>query len=290
MLNIAYRNLKIFMRDKATVFFSFLGVIIVIGLYMMFLKNSLVTSINDHGVADMDILMDNWVMAGVVAITSITTTLGSLGIMVEDRAKKNLKDFNSSPIRRYKVAGGYILSTYAIGVILSIASLIFAEIFIAINGGDLLSITAFMKMLGLILLSVLSSSAMMFLITSIFKSQNAFGAASTIVGTLAGFITGVYIPIGQFPEPVQWVIRVFPPTHAAALMRQVMTEVPIENSFGALPAELKTSVIADFKESMGIFINFGDTTASVLTSILIILGSAAVFYLLAVISMSRKQK
>lgn len=36
MINLAVRNLKIFFRDKSSVFFSFLSVIIIIGLYVLF--------------------------------------------------------------------------------------------------------------------------------------------------------------------------------------------------------------------------------------------------------------
>ena len=37
MLNFTQRNLKVFFRQKSAVFFSLLGVILVIGLYVLFL-------------------------------------------------------------------------------------------------------------------------------------------------------------------------------------------------------------------------------------------------------------
>jgi multidrug/hemolysin transport system permease protein len=64
----------------------------------------------------------------------------------------------------------------------------------------------------------------MYYIVSWFKSINAFSTASSIVGTLIGFITGIYIPIGSVPEAVQMVIKIFPPSHAAVLFRSVMME------------------------------------------------------------------
>ena len=36
MLNFTQRNLKVFFRQKSAVFFSLLGVILVIGLYVLF--------------------------------------------------------------------------------------------------------------------------------------------------------------------------------------------------------------------------------------------------------------
>jgi len=45
MFNLAVRNLKIFFRQKSTVFFSLLGVFVIIGLYVLFLVNQIVQSI-----------------------------------------------------------------------------------------------------------------------------------------------------------------------------------------------------------------------------------------------------
>lgn len=288
MLNIAYRNLKLFVRDKANMFFSFLGVIIIIGLYLLFLGDILIKSFDEIDGAKF--LMDSWVMAGVVAVTSITTTLGAFGIMVEDRHKKLLKDFNAAPLKRYKIAGGYILSTFVIGVASSLLSFIFAEIFIVAKGGEMLTLIPMLKMIGLILLTVLASSAMMYFIVSFFSSNNAFAGASTVIGTLAGFITGVYMPVGQFHESVQMVIKVFPTSHGAALMRQVMTEVPIEQSFSSIPESARTAAIEDFQKLMGVTFHFGDYVMPAGMSILILVATAVIFYILAVLSVSRKRK
>ena len=38
ILNLVKRNLKLYFRDKVSVFFSLLGVFIIIGLYVIFLE------------------------------------------------------------------------------------------------------------------------------------------------------------------------------------------------------------------------------------------------------------
>lgn len=43
----------------------------------------------------------------------------------------------------------------------------------------------------------LSSSSIVFFLTTFLRSQNAFSAASTVIGTLSGFLTGIYVPDGQ---------------------------------------------------------------------------------------------
>ncbi|WNF38318.1 ABC transporter permease [Bacillaceae bacterium IKA-2] len=284
MITIAARNLKLFFRDKTTVFFSLLGVIIIIGLYVLFLGDMLISGMDE--IENARFLLDSWIMAGLLAVTSITTTMGAFGIMVDDRANKIIKDFSSSPIKNRNLAGGYIVSAFVIGVIISLIALVFAEVYIVSNGGQFLSFLALMKVLGLILLSVLSSSSMVFFMVSFFKSQNAFATASTVIGTLIGFLTGIYIPIGSLPDTVQLAIKIFPVSHAGSLFRQVMMAEPMEVAFKDAPTES----IENFNQSMGVVFNFGGYTTTMLTSVVILLATTALFYGLAILNISRKRK
>jgi multidrug/hemolysin transport system permease protein len=68
--------------------------------------------------------------------------------MVDDRVKKISKDFYSSPVKKISLAGGYILSSYIIGVIMSVVALIIAELYIVMSGGEFLSLIAAFKVLG----------------------------------------------------------------------------------------------------------------------------------------------
>ncbi len=43
ILVLTKRNIKIYLRDKAAVFFSFLSIIILLALYFLFLKNAYIT-------------------------------------------------------------------------------------------------------------------------------------------------------------------------------------------------------------------------------------------------------
>jgi len=278
------RNLKIFFRDRTSVFFSLLSAIIIIGLYVLFLGN--VWSGSLQGMPGVRFLMDSWIMAGLLAVTSMTTTMGAFGIMIEDKTRKISKDFYSSPISRSGLTAGYIISSYIIGVIMTLFTLILAEIYILAYGGTLLSIGSLLKMIGLILLSTVTSTSFILFIVSFFKSTNAFATASTIIGTLIGFLTGIYLPIGQLPDAVQFVIKIFPVSHAAALMRQVMMEAPLSYTFAGAPAES----VAQFRQFMGVELVFGDAAVSAFTGIGILVLTAVVFFLLSMLSLSRKSK
>ncbi len=286
MINLIKRNLKLFFRDRVSVFFSLLSVFIIIGLYVLFLGNMMTDNFRDLLGNNTRFTINSWVMAGILSVTSITATMGAFQIMVEDSTKKISKDFLSAPLRRSQLVGGYILSSFIIGVIMSIAALILAEIYIIAGGGELLGLEALLKLLGVMLISVFAGSSMVFFLVSFFKSSSAFATASTIIGTLIGFITGIYIPIGSLPPAIQTVIKIFPISHSAALFRQIMMEAPISESFTNAPAQ----AIAGFKEAMGVVFLFGGKELAPLASLLILAATGIIFLALSIASMSIKKK
>lgn len=284
MTGLISRNLKVFFRDKTSVFFSLLAVFIIIGLYVLFLGDVWVSGF--EGMNGVRYMMNTWIMAGLLAVTSVTTTMGAFGTMIDDKVRKITKDFTSAPIKRSQLAGAYVASSYIIGVIMCIVTLILAVIFIVASGGQAMSLSETLKVLGLILLSTLTNTSLVLFIVSFFKSLNAFATASTIIGTMIGFLTGIYLPIGQLPEAVQWIVKVFPVSHAATLLRQVMMEYPISYTFAGAPAE----TVDGFKEMMGVTLKFGETTIPPLVSIFILIVTALIFFGLSILNLSRKKK
>lgn len=284
MIYFGIRNLKVYFKDKASVFFSLLAVFIIIGLYVLFLGDVMVASLPD--ISGARFLMDSWIMAGMLAAATVTTTMGAFGIMVQDKERKIVKDFAASPVRKSSLMGGYIIGALVIGLVMSLLSLILAELYILSGGGTLLPPIVLLKTLGLLVLNTLCSSSIVLFLVSFFKSNNAFATASTILGTLIGFLTGIYLPIGQLPEAVQLVVKLFPVSHGAALLRQVMMEAPLAASFSGLPAEASAS----FEKAMGVQLFFGDTAVSPLWSIAVLLATALVFYGLSILNLSRKAK
>ena len=284
MISFGIRNLKVFFKDKSSVFFSLLSVFIIIGLYVFFLGDVMVRSL--PGIASARFLMDSWIMAGMLAAATVTTTMGAFGIMVQDKEQKIVKDFAASPVSKSSLVGGYIFGALVVGLIMSLLSFLLAEVYILSGGGRLLSPINALKTLGLIVLNTLCSSSIVLFLISFMKSSNAFATASTILGTLIGFLTGIYLPIGQLPKAVQMVVKVFPVSHGAALLRQVMMEAPLADAFSGVPAE----AVTEFEQAMGVRLFFGDTAAPPLVSILILLATTLVFYGLSILNLSRKTK
>jgi len=164
-------------------------------------------------------------------------------------------------------------------------ALALTELYVVSAGGRLLPAGALLRSLAVLLLAVLCSSAMVFCLVSLFQTSGAFGTASMIVGTMIGFLTGIYIPIGSLPEGVQSVIRLFPPTHAAALLRQIMMEVPMNEVFAGAPP----SVARDFSTKLGVELTFFGEPASAGFSLLFLAVTTLGFLGLAMIIVRHKK-
>ncbi len=285
MIQMTKRGLKIFFKDKGAVFFSLLGVIIIFALFIFFIGDSITKGLDSH-IRYKNYIMNSWVVAGMLASSAITTSMGAYAVMVADREHKCIKDFYSSPLKRRSVVAGYMCTGLIISILMSIITFLFGEAYIVMKGGELVSFMIGLKILGVILLSCFASSAMVCFIISFVKTSNTYTTISIILGTLIGFLIGAYICIGSLPNGVQWVVKCFPCSHAAALFRQLLMADGMSKGFSNLPHALLTG----FKEHVGVNFVYGSWHPKAWFHILVLIGTGVIFYLLAIINMSRKVK
>nr|WP_288712844.1 ABC transporter permease [uncultured Intestinibacter sp.] len=284
MISFVSRNLKVFFRDKTAVFFSLLAVLIVLGLYIFFLGDVWVDSFpNIKGVKN---LMNCWIIAGLIGVTSVTANMGAFGTMIEDKSKNKIKDFYVSPIKKSKIVGGYIISSFIVGSMMSVVTLIISQIYLVYSGVYVLNFKELTEVFLIILMTSLSNSAMILFIVSLFSSEKAFSTASTIIGTLIGFITGIYLPISMLPDSVQIIVKLFPTSHGISILRQIFMKKQMDISFADVP----TNYINEFKESMGVVYYINDKLVSNTTSVFILIASTIIFFFLAVLILYKKKK
>lgn len=260
-----------------------LGVIIIIGLFAAFLGDMMVNyadrEFSDSGV-NVRFLMDSWIMAGVVIVATITTTLASYGIAVTDSTSNIIFDFKVSPIKRSTIVLSYLISAFFVGLIMSLVSLAVGEIYIKLAGGEFLSFLGLLETLGIIVLSVMMNASISFFIISFIRSNNAFGAVSTVFGSVIGFLIGVYIPIGNLPQGLQTVIKFVPYSHPAVLLRQVMMSESVNLDY--MPREFVLFSGIHYEWNGGLMSNFIHIGYISIVTV--------VFFLLGVLTMSRKRK
>jgi len=132
----------------------------------------------------------------------------------------------------------------------------------------------------MIILSTFVSSSFLFFFVSLVKTMNAFSVISTIVGSLIGFLMGIYVPMGSLPPAVQFFIKIFPPSHSASILRQIMVNEAFELQY--VPREVT--------ELLGIHFYFGDTLFPLWASLLVLFATAVLFFGLSVIVTTKRKR
>jgi multidrug/hemolysin transport system permease protein len=288
IFRLASRNIKVFVRNRMSVFFSFLSVIIIIALYALFLGKVQVDAIRSSAgdIKGIRALVDSWIMAGLLSVNAVTIPLGILGTMVFDREYNRFADFLVAPIRRSSVVISYLISAWVIGFFFSLIALVAGELYIVSGGGSILSPLHALEAVAMLALVVISSSSIMYLLASFLKSASAFGTLATLLGTMIGFITGVYVPLGILPEAVQKFVLLVPFSHGAAMLRQVFCDAPLAAVFGGAPG----TAIAAYEKMYGIRLFWGGTEISMQAMIGILAGVAVVFLLLSALKLRSGRK
>jgi len=282
MLIFAKRNLMIFFRDRAAVFFSLLTILIAISIYAFFTRNLMIAGGGDWDGASQ--LMDLWAMSGIVSIMPVTTTMGAFAIMISDRYTKIFKDFYTSPVSRASLTAGYIFSALVIGFVLTVIGLATVAVIVAALGISL-TFSNYLLAVGAIFLTTLAAASMMLFVVSLVESQRAYSSLATLIGTFVGFLTGVYMPVGMFSAAVRTIIGVFPISHAASLLRQIFMQDAINTTFEGAP----DAVVENFRIDMGVFYEIGGMQTNAVFSVAVLVVTTVVFFGLSLVRVSRKK-
>jgi multidrug/hemolysin transport system permease protein len=181
-------------------------------------------------------LVHSWILAGLLSVTTITSVLGGFGGMVVDRERSIIMDFKSSPLKAWVYPFAHIAAAVLIGVIISTIPLIIYPVCIYIITGYALTVTQLLQGFGLVVVSSLVNSFVMGFICSFFGTTGAFASASIVVGTVIGFVNGLYVPVGILNPTVQNVLAAFPSANIAAVFRDVLAGRALDVCFEGVPS------------------------------------------------------
>ena len=256
MLELISRNRKVYTRDRLAFFMSFLSVIILILVYLIFLGQIQIDAIkealnSDTASTDTIQMVNYWLISGLTTIVSMTSTLGAFGVMVSDREKKLSEDFKVSPVSNFKIELSYAIFAILFGIIMTMFSCIFAiGIFNGFSSLLDFSTTDYLSILGIVSMGTVLAATIILPILAFIRTSSAFTTLSTIVGTFIGFISGVYLSIGSVGESLQQVMTWFPLTQVNALLKQILMKDAISKVFDHAPS----TVIMNYKESYGVIL------------------------------------
>jgi multidrug/hemolysin transport system permease protein len=232
ILTLTKRHIKNYLRDKSTVFFSFLSVIILLAIYLLFLGKQYPTL---EGLTNFQQTYFKWgfIMGGVIVVNTINLSLGVIGLYVTDLEQKKLDGFFVSPIKRYKITLSYYLATTLVTLVFTLLMLFFIILYLGISTGVFYSFSSIVTLIGVVTLFVFISSSIMIFLASFLKSANALGAASAIIGTVIGFIAGIYIPLYLLDSFTKNLAAVLPFSHMTLFLRRLLIGSDLLNTIDA---------------------------------------------------------
>lgn len=264
------RNLKTYLRDKGAVFFSLLTMIIVICLMVFFLGDMNIEAITDMlaqlpgrdpsaDEKNANLLVLVWTSAGIVSVNGVMVTMSAYSVMIKDKVTGKLNSIYTAPISRGVIAASYIGAAWVASVIVSSLTLLITEGYGVSQGLEMFSLETHGILLGMIMVNSFVYATMMYLLALISKSEGAWTGIGTVIGTLAGFLGGIYIPIGALAESIGNLMKCTPVLYGTAMFRSVMTEGIMDVTFEGAPDEM----VEEYRLAMGIDLEVFDKTLGI---------------------------
>lgn len=234
------RNLLLFFKDWQSILFSLLTSIIVLILYLLFLKGTFVSAIQSAmeqypGLASMvpqkDIAMfaNLFLLSGILGSAMISVPFSCITVLVKDRANKVDYDILATPMKREQIIFAYFVSAVLTSTLLTDIILAVGLIGIRMQGNMYLNISQVVKAFSIVALGSISASAIFMIIVLFFKTVSACEAFFGILSAASGFVIGAYIPISQFSNEVQTVCNLFPASQITIMLRNILLNGLLEH-------------------------------------------------------------
>lgn len=225
-LSLIMRNTKCYFKDKFMFFMSLITPLILLVLFVTFLKNVYVDSFNgiseEFGITIESRVLNGitgaWLMSSILSVSSVTVAFCSNIIMIEDKMNSAINDFNVSPVKKITVSVSYFISNFFVTFLVMMCVMLIGHIYLAAVGWYIPVGDAFMIIVDCIS-AILFGTLLAGIIESFISTQGGLSAVSTLVSSMYGFICGAYMPLSQFSEGLRNVLALLPGTYSVGIMR-----------------------------------------------------------------------
>lgn len=224
------RNLALFLKNKTTVLLCFISIGIVMGLYVIFLRDFIMQWVEDTGLELIYVkeFTDRLMVSGLLIVLNTTTCFGLMQLSVADAASGVQRDFLVAPVTKFQLEVAYWISSVFISFIYTIITLGGAEIYFIISYGNRISMIALIKSIGTIFFSSVMNSGLLLCIMKFMKDTTSFSTFGNLYGMMCGFLAGSYLPYTMYPEYLRNILFYFPPMQLTSIIRQLYLSVYTE--------------------------------------------------------------
>ena len=240
ILGFIKRNVLLFFKDWQSILFSLLTSIIVLVLYLLFLKGTFVSAIQRAmeqypglysmvSQKDIDMFANLFLLSGILGSAMISVPFSCITVLVKDRANKVDYDILSTPLKRGQIIFAYFVSAVLTSILLNSIILAVGLIGIRMQGNMYLNASQVIKAFSVVALGSISASAIFMIIVLFFKTVSACETFFGILSAASGFVIGAYIPISQFSNEIQTVCNLFPASQITIMLRNILLNGLLEH-------------------------------------------------------------
>lgn len=274
------RNCKLYFRDRGMFFSSLITPIILLVLYVTFLKSvyddSFRSALAAAGATLPDALRDGFVggqlVSSLLAVSCVTVAFCSNLLVIKDRTSGARRDLTMAPISPALLGLGYYLATLASTLLVNLTAAAACLGYLAIVGWYLSAADVALLLLDVVLLTLFGTT-LAACVTAPLTTDGQASAVGTIVSAGYGFICGAYMPISNFGTGLQKVLSFLPGTYGTSLLRN--------HAMGGAFAEMEKQgfpkeVVEAIRDSVDCNLYFFDHQVTNGQMYLILVGSIAV--------------
>ena len=294
---LTIRNMKVYLRDKGAVFFSLLSAFIVICLMVFFLGDMNIDGIveilesfslkeYEENRKNAELFVLSWTCAGILSINAVTVSLAVYSGMIKDRVNGRLNAIYTAPISRLKIALSYIASAWMASVFVCVLTLAITEAYGIVSGMEPYTLMEHIELVAMIMINSFVYAALMYPLSMMAKTEGAWSGFGTVIGTLVGFLGGIYIPIGSLADSISGLMKCTPIIYGTSMFRKVMTKSSLERTFEGIPAD----VVEECSEIMGIQLTVADYTLKLRDEWLILFVCGIIFLVIGMCMLKYEKK
>ena len=253
------RNLLLFFKDWQSILFSLLTSIIVLVLYLLFLKGTFVSAMQSAmeqypglvsmiAEKDIDMFANFLLLTGILGSAMISVPFSCITTLVRDRDNKVDYDILATPLKRGQIIFAYFVSAVLSSTLLNGFILAIGLVGVSLQGDTHLNGIQLVRAFIVVALGSISASAIFMIIVLFFKTVSACEAFFGILSAASGFVIGAYIPISQFSNGVQTVCNLFPASQITIMLRNILLNGLLEHINTSLAGVDQGMFILSLKE------------------------------------------
>jgi ABC-2 type transport system permease protein len=228
LYQLRYVN-KIFWRNPAAAFFTFVFPLMFLVIFTALLGNGIL-HIDGHRIHQ-----STYYVAAMAAFAVISASYTNLAMTVSfERDSGVLKRVHGTPLPTLSYLGARVLHAMLVALLLVVLTAAFGRAF---DSAQLPSGLTLVRFLLMLLVGAASFCALGFAITTVIPNADAAAAIVNISILPLLFLSGIFIPFSDnTPAWISWIARVFPVRHFAAGLQAGFVGTPFSWSDLAIVA------------------------------------------------------